>query len=318
MGKSLSLDIRERVVALVDEGLSCHEAARRLRISAASAVRIMQRKKRTGGVKAAPQGRPQRSKLDAVSDWLKKQVEAQPDITMPELAEALCAEHGLGATPAMLSRHLIHRLGFTYKKTLIAAERLRKRVRAARYEWRHRRMQRMRLEPHRLVVIDETAVTTKMTRLRGRSPRGARLEADAPFGHWRTQTFIAGLRVDELTAPWVLDGPMNRAAFDTYIETQLAPTLQPGDVVIAHNLSSHKSAKAQDLLRAQGNWLLFLPPYSPDLNPIEMAYSKIKAHLRRFKARTFDALFQSVAQTCDLFPPEECENFFRAAEYVPD
>ena len=116
MGKALSFDIRERVVALVDEGLSCHEAARRLRISAASAVRIMQRKKRTGGVKAAPQGRPQRSKLDAVSDWLKKQVEAQPDITMPELAEALCAEHGLGATPAMLSRHLIHRLGFTYKK----------------------------------------------------------------------------------------------------------------------------------------------------------------------------------------------------------
>ena len=111
---------------------------------------------------------------------------------------------------------------------------------------------------------------------------------------------------------------MNRAAFDTYIETQLAPTLQPGDVVNADNLSSHKSAKAQDLLRAQGNWLLFLPPYSPDLNPIEMAYSKIKAHLRRFKARTFDALLQSVAQTCDLFPPEECQNFFRAAGYVPD
>ncbi|MFV0513313.1 MAG: IS630 transposase-related protein, partial [Jhaorihella sp.] len=114
MGKSLSLDIRERVVALVDEGLSCNEAARRFSISAASAVRIMQRKKRTGGVKAAPQGRPRRSKLDAVSDWLKRQVEARPDITMPELAEALGAEHGLSATPAMLSRHLIHRLGFTY------------------------------------------------------------------------------------------------------------------------------------------------------------------------------------------------------------
>ncbi len=110
-------------------------------------------------------------------------------------------------------------------------------------------------------------MTTKLTRLRGRSPCGARLEADAPFGHWRTQTFIAGLRVDELTAPWLLDGPMNRAAFDVYIETQLAPTLQPGDVVIADNLSSHKSAWAQALLKAQGNWMLFLPPYSPDLNP---------------------------------------------------
>ena len=176
----------------------------------------------------------------------------------------------------------------------------------------------MRLEPHRLVFIDETAVTTKMTRPRGRSARGTRLEADAPFGHWRTQTFIAGLRIDERSAPWVLDGPMNRAAFDAYIETQLAPTLQPGDVVIADNLSSHKSAKAQDLLKAQGSWLLFLPSYSPDLNPIEMAYSKFKAHLRRLKARTFTTLFQSVAQTCELFPPEECRNLFKAARYVAD
>lgn len=116
MGKSLSLDIRERVVALVDDGLSCHEAARRLRISAASAVRIMQRKRLTGGVKAAPQGRPRHSKLDAVSDWLKSCVQADPDITMPELAETLKQEHDLTATPAMLSRHLIHRLGYTYKK----------------------------------------------------------------------------------------------------------------------------------------------------------------------------------------------------------
>ena len=115
MGKSLSLDIRERVVMLVEDGLSCHAAARRLRISAASAVRIMQRKKRTGGVKAAPQGRPRRSKLDAASGWLKARVEAEPDITMPELAEELEAQ-GIRATPAMLSRHLIHRLGFTYKK----------------------------------------------------------------------------------------------------------------------------------------------------------------------------------------------------------
>ena len=116
MGRSLSLDIRERVVALVNEGFSCREAACRLRISAASAVRIMQRKRRTGEVRAAPQGRPRRSKLDEVSDWLRGQVDAQPDITMPELAEALKREHGLSATPAMLSRHLIHRLGFTYKK----------------------------------------------------------------------------------------------------------------------------------------------------------------------------------------------------------
>ena len=166
--------------------------------------------------------------------------------------------------------------------------------------------------------MDETAVTTKMTRLRGRSLRGTRLEADAPFGHWRTQTFIAGLRVDELTAPWLLDGPMNRAAFDAYVATQLAPVLQPGDVVIADNLAAHKSAKVQGLLRAQGNWMLFLPPYSPDLNPIEMAFSKLKAHLRRLAVRTFDALTQAVGDICSLFPPEECDAYFRAANYVAE
>ena len=175
----------------------------------------------------------------------------------------------------------------------------------------------MRLELHRLIFTDETAVTTKMTRLSGRSLRGARLKADAPFGHWRTQTFfIAGLRVVELAAPWVLDGPMNRAAFETYIETQLAPCLQPGEVVIADNLSSHKSAVAQVFLKAQGNWLVFLPPYSRDLNPIEMAFSKLKAHLRRMKARTFDTLFESVAEACELFPQQECQKYFRAAGYV--
>ena len=191
-------------------------------------------------------------------------------------------------------------------------------MRARRYDWQHRRQPRMRLEPHRLVFIDETAVTTKMTRLRGRSPCGTRLEADAPFGHWRTQTFIAGLRVDELTAPWLLDGPMNRAAFDVYIETQLAPALQPGDIVIADNLSSHKSAYAQNLLKKQGSWMLFLPPYSPDLNPIEQAFSKLKAHLRRMAVRTFDALTGAVGDICGLYTTEECENYFRAAGYVAE
>lgn len=200
------------------------------------------------------------------------------------------------------------------KKSPIATER----VRAARYERQRRRMPRMRLEPHRLVFIDETAVATKMTRLRGRSARGTRLEADAPFGHWRTQTFIAGLRIDEPSAPWVLDGPMNRAAFDLYIETQPAPTRQPGDVAIADNLSSHKSAHAQEALKSQGNRLLYLPPYSPDLNPIEMAYSIPRAHRRRLKARTFEALFQSVAQTRHLFPPDACRTLFKAAGYLAD
>jgi transposase len=138
---------------------------------------------------------------------------------------------------------------------------------------------------HRLIFLDETGTTTKMTRLRGRARRGARLKADAPFGHWATQTFIAGLRYDGLTAPWVADQPMNRQIFDTYVETQLAPTLQKGDVVILDNLASHKSTKAEAILKQRGAWFLFLPPYSPDLNPIEMAFAKLKAHLRRLRAK---------------------------------
>ena len=139
-------------------------------------------------------------------------------------------------------------------------------MRQARDEWRAHRQPRMREAIHRLVFLDETGTTTKMTRLRGRARRGARLKADAPFGHWTTQTFIAGLRCDGLIAPWVIDHPMNRETFDTYVETQLAPTLQAGDVVILDNLSSHKSAKAEAILKQRGAWFLFLPPYSPDLN----------------------------------------------------
>ncbi|MEM7709401.1 MAG: transposase [Pseudomonadota bacterium] len=138
-------------------------------------------------------------------------------------------------------------------------------MRRARHVETHLRQPRMRDQPHRPVFLDETSTTTNMTRLRGRAPCGERLLADAPFGHWGSQTFIAGLRCDELIAPWVINGAMNRAIFDTYIETQLASCLAPGDVVILDNLSAHKSPKSQALLNAQGNWLLFLPPYSPDL-----------------------------------------------------
>ena len=176
----------------------------------------------------------------------------------------------------------------------------------------------MRAQVHRLVFLDETGTTTKMTRLRGRARIGDRLRAKAPFGHWKTQTFIAGLRSDGLTAPWVIDQPMNRVIFETYVETQLAPTLKPGDVVILDNLSSHKSEKAAAILKERGAWFLFLPPYSPDLNPIEMAFAKLKAHLRRIGARTIDALWQAIGDICALYSPDECWNYLKAAGYASD
>jgi transposase len=145
----------------------------------------------------------------------------------------------------------------------------------------------MRQEPHQLVFLDETGTSTKMTRRRGRCPKRQRLYARALFGHWLSQTFIAGLRCYGLTAPGVIDGPMTRRIFETYVETQLAPTLSHGDVEILDNLPAHKSEMA---VRARGAWLLYLPPYSPDLNPIEQVFLQIKAHLRKAEARTVEAL----------------------------
>jgi transposase len=178
-------------------------------------------------------------------------------------------------------------------------------------------MARMRRLPDRLVFIDETGTTTKMTRLYGRCLKGQRLKAKAPFGHWKTQTFIAGLRLTGLTAPFVIDGPMNRRIFETYVETQLAPTLRKGDVVILDNLAAHKSPKAEQAIRARGAWILFLPPYSPDLNPIEMAFAKLKALLRKRAARTIDALWRAIGDICALFSPAECANYFTAIGYAP-
>ena len=198
----------------------------------------------------------------------------------------------------------------------MAVECARADVRDERRVWTEQRQARMRAQPHRLIFLDETFVNTKMTRRRGRSRKGHRLHAAAPFGQWKTHTFIAGLRCHELSAPWVIDGPITRLAFETYIETQLAPTLQKGDVVILDNLPVHKSKKAAQCLKQRGAWFLFLPAYSPDLNPIEQTFAKIKAHLRKAEARTIDALWRAIGDICNLFDPQECWNYLRAAGYA--
>ena len=196
----------------------------------------------------------------------------------------------------------------------------------ARRVWIEQRQPDMANMLKRLVFIDETSLKTNLVKTTGWSPVGTRLVDHAPFGHWNTQTFIAGLGHDGLIAPWVLDGAMNRASFDAYVEHELAPSLKPGQIVIADNLSSHKSARAQALLQAQGNDLIFLPPYSPDpgsspgqaLNPIEMAFSKLKTLIRKAAARTYQALWTCVGAVCDLFQSQECTNYFKAAGYGSD
>ena len=170
----------------------------------------------------------------------------------------------------------------------------------------------------RLAFIDETSLKTNLVKTTGWAPVGDRLISHAPFGHWNTQTFIAALRHDRLDAPWVIDGPINRELFDLYIETQLIPTLRRGDVVILDNLSSHKSPKAAAMLKNIGAWFLPLPPYRPDLNPIEMAFAKLKTLIRKAAARSYQTLWQAVGHVCDLFTEEECYNYFKAAGYEAD
>jgi transposase len=275
-------------------------------VSASSAIRWAERAGQEGAAAPRKQGRPAgKGPLSDHLDYLVAMVEAKPDITMPEPAARLLADRAVTAAEASLSR-LLCRAGFTYKKQLMASECARADVAERRRVWIDDRQPAMRREPGRPVLIDETSVNTRMTRLRGRARKGKRLKAGAPFGKWGTQTVIAGLRHDAMTAPWVIPGAMDREAFNIYVATQLAPTLQPGDVVILDNLSVHKSAKAEAVVRERGAWMLFLPQYSPDLNPIEMAFSKLKAHLRKIAARTFNALIDAIGDICNLFKPCEC------------
>ncbi|ACP22044.1 putative carboxy-terminus of transposase for insertion sequence NGRIS-7a [Sinorhizobium fredii NGR234] len=204
------------------------------------------------------------------------------------------------------------------KKSLQASEQQRPEIARARELWTRRRRRFFNKALARLVFIDETSTNTKLTKRSGWAPKGQRYRAHAPFGSWKTQTFIAGLRSHGVVAPFIVNAPMNRRIFETWIETQLAPTLSPGDVVILDNVGFHKSERAEQMVKAKGAWLLFLPPYSPDLNPIEMAFSKLKALLRKRAARSFDAIADALGDICNLFSVTECRNYFNAAGYEAD
>lgn len=168
------------------------------------------------------------------------------------------------------------------------------------------------------MFIDETGATTKMARMRGRSKRGERCRAPIPHGHWKTTTFTGGLRLSGMTAPMVLDGPMTGPAFVAYVEQVLVPTLSPGDIVILDNLPAHKVSGVRTAIEAAGAEIRYLPPYSPDLNPIEQAFSKLKALLRKAAARTVPELWDAIASAIDQFTPAECANYFIHAGYEPE
>jgi transposase len=199
------------------------------------------------------------------------------------------------------------------KKTLHAAEQSRPDVAKGRDEWRDSQPS---LNPGKLIFIDETWIKTNMVRLYGRSKRGTRLVDTSPHGHWKTSTFIAGLRADGVVAPAVFDGAINGDLFLDYVEQVLVPTLTHGDIVVMDNLSSHKKPAVREAIEATGAALRFLPPYSPDLNPIEMLFAKLKALLRAKALRTVDGLWNALGPIADCVSPEECSHFLRHAGYA--
>jgi len=202
---------------------------------------------------------------------------------------------------------------FDLKKTLFALEQARPDIAHRRRHWRARQAG---LDPRRLVFIDETWIKTNMAPLRGWGPKGQRLRSFVPHGHWRTLTFLAALRCDRLTAPCVFDGPINGQCFLAYVQQQLVPVLRPGDIVVMDNLGSHKSAAVRHAIRAAGARLRFLPPYSPDLNPIEQAFAKIKHWMRLASTRFLDDTWRQVGHLAANFRPRECRNYFVNAGYA--
>lgn len=183
----------------------------------------------------------------------------------------------------------------------------------ARLRWRN---EQPRLDPAKLVFVDESGASTKMARLYGRAKRGRRVVGRVPWGHWKTVTFVAGLRLDGFTAPLVIDCPMNGAIFVEYVRQCLAPSLRPGDIVVIDNLPAHKREEVRAIIEAAEATLRYLPPYSPDLNPIELSFAKLKAHLRKAKERSLPALYNRIGSALDAFQANEFRNYFRKSGYA--
>ena len=310
MAKPYSEDLRERVVRAVERGRSRREVARLFGVSASFVIQLMRRFRATGSVKPAKFGGRKKPALAGREETVRALVAAAPSATLAELQRQL-SERGIIVGRSSIDRFL-KRLRLSFKKTLCAAEQRRPDVAAARLAWRESQKS---LDPRRLAFIDETWAATNMTPRYGRCEIGKRLIAHAPFGHWKTTTFIAALRLDGLAAPAVFDGPINGQTFLAYVEQVLAPTLREGDIVIVDNLSSHKVAGVRRAIEAVGAEIRRLPFYSPDLDPIEQVFAKIKNALRKLARRTIDDLWSGFAVAIEDFTPNECQNYFRHAGY---
>ena len=312
MARPYSIDLRDRVVASVGSGRTCRATAALFGVSVSSVVKWSQRFRTTGSAAAYWMGGHRRRVLAGERDWLLARLAEKPDLTLRALVAEL-VERGVPASYGAVWR-LLKAEGITVKKSLVAAEQDRPDVARRRARWKK---YQERLDPRRLVFIDETWAKTNMTRQRGRCRRGKRLVAKVPQGRWRTLTFLAALRYNRIDAPCVIDGPINGLSFLAYVEQVLLPTLSVGDIVIMDNLGSHKRPVIRRLIRAAGAKLFFLPPYSPDLNPIEQVFAKLKTLLRKADERTVEATWRRIGSLLDCFTPNECANYLKNSGYAP-
>ena len=311
MAKPYSADLRTRVAAAIAEGETCRSIAERFEIAPSTVVKWSKRVRETGSPAPAKFGGYRTCTLEPHRAFIIAQIANVPHLTLHGLKDLL-AKQGIMVSHDTVWRFL-RREGQSFKKTLFATEQHRPDVVRRRERWRRASRH---LDPSRLVFIDETWIKTNMAPIRGWGQKGKRLLGFAPDGRWRTLTFLAALRVDALTEPCVVDGPINGALFRGYVEQFLVPTLKPGDIVVLDNLGSHRSRTIRAAILNVGAKLAFLPPYSPDLNPIEQVFAKVKHWMRMAQARTVDAIHERIAELVAAIPHRECERYLRNAGYA--
>jgi transposase len=311
MPKTYSDDLRERLTAAVASGMSRNEAADVFSVAISTAVKWMQRLHDTGSSAAKPRG-GSTSRLEQHTERILAVVKERPDATLKEIV-AVLHKQGIRSSQTALWRFLDRHNITRKKKSLRAAEQKRKDVARARRKWIR---EQGLLDSTKLVFIDETSVNTNMVRLYGRCPCGVRLVDHVPFGQWKTMTFVSALRHDGMVAPMLIEGPMNGEVFLDYVEQCLAPTLKPNDIVVLDNLASHKVSGVVEAIEAAGATLRYLPQYSPDLNPIEMPFSKFKACLRKLAQRTVPGIRRGIRSFLSSLKGQECANYLRHAGYA--
>ena len=306
-----STEVRAEVLAACDANEGTRMIALRFDVSESWVRRIKQQRRETGQV-APKTAAPRPPKWQAWADWLVAKITARPDIYLRELQTELKQQRGEEVCLMTICNACRGLEQSRKKKTLIANEQDRPDVAEKRTLWRASQEQ---IDPGKVVFIDETWAKTNMTRRYGRSPLGTRLVEKTPCGRWQTTTFLGALRAEGFIAPLTVEGAINGSLFRAWVQQHLAPTLKPGDIVVMDNLSSHKVAGVREAIEAAGAELRYLPPYSPDLNPIEMAFSKLKKLLRDGAERTVDKLWELCGRILDEFTEHECRGYFKHCGY---